>query len=358
MARVSSSLVSDLRAAREGRQEAGGKFKRVMKGQDGEHAVPRRHVEDGGQHRDHAGEILVRQHDAFGLARRARSEDERGGRLRVDFRGQEGDALVLDLLRRQREDFLETPEARRFQLLLLQALAQVIVLLAQFVADDDAEGFARADEVDDLGRRTFRVYGHAGRSRLEHAEIGHAPFGRVVADEDDAIRGTQPFAGEEPGGARGEFVHVPVGVLLFAAVALDAHGDARRVAFGRGLEKFEQVAVGVDALRLRAHVLFKLREDPFLEAGKMDVHPIVVPVELFRVPRQQILFVLPDAREQRAHVVGAEDVGVLDHERAKHLERFLRLVRQLFEPLDVLFGVIDKLGDAAAAPARAHAIQQ
>jgi hypothetical protein len=105
--------VGDLRAARERGQKAGGEFERVMQREDGEHAVLRRHVEDGGEHRDHAREILVREHDGFRLAGRARSEDERGRRLRVNLRRQKRKPLVFDLLRRQREYLFKTPDARR-----------------------------------------------------------------------------------------------------------------------------------------------------------------------------------------------------------------------------------------------------
>src|SRR5207248_10973499 len=110
---------------------------------------------------------------------------------------------------------------------------------------------------------------------------------------------------------------VRVGVLLWPSVTFYSHGDARGVALGRRLEEFEQVAVGIDALGLRAHVLFEFRENPFLETRKMRVHPVVVPVELFWMPGEKRLLILANARHQRAHVVGTEDVSVLDRERAK-----------------------------------------
>ena len=94
------------------------------------------------------------------------------------------------------------------------------------------------------------------------------------------------------------------------------------MSLGGSLEQLEQIAIGVNALGLRAHVFFERREDPFLQTRQMYVQPVVVPVKLFRIPGQQLLFVFADASEKRAHVVGAKDVSVLDRERTKHIKRF------------------------------------
>ncbi len=57
-----------------------------------------------------------------------------------------------------------------------------------------------------------------------------------MAEKHHPGAGFDSFTGEKGGGARGEFSQVGIGVLLFASITLDAHGHARRMTFGRGLE--------------------------------------------------------------------------------------------------------------------------
>ena len=206
---------------------------------------------------------------------------------------------------------------------------------------------------------TLGVDGDAGRAGLEDAEVADAPLGRVVADEQDAVAGLDARAGEEGCGARRQLAAGRRRCTARCSPSRSMRMATRvREALGRGLEELEQVAVGVDALGLRAHVLFERREDPLLEAGEVDVHPVVVPVERLRVPAQEPLLVLAHLREERAHVVGAEDVGVLDHERAEHVERLFGLARHLLDTLDGCLRAVNDVGEASAAPARAHAVEQ
>ncbi len=116
--------------------------------------------------------------------------------------------------------------------------------------------------------RTFRIARDAGRAGLQHAEIGHAPLGRVVADQHDAIAVLDALAREEAGNARGEFTQIGIGVLFLAPIALDAHRDARCMALGRSLKQLEQIAIGVNALRFRAHFVFERWKHPLRESGQ------------------------------------------------------------------------------------------
>src|SRR5437667_118207 len=90
------------------------------------------------------------------------------------------------------------------------------------------------------------------------------PFGRVLADQHDAIARFDSLVSEESSRARRQLAQVCVGVLFFAAVALDTHRDASGVTFGRSLEQLQQIAIGVDAFWLSAQVLFERGKDPLL----------------------------------------------------------------------------------------------
>ena len=128
--------------------------------------------------------------------------------------------------------------------------------------------------------------------------------------------------------------------------------------FGRGLEQLEQIAIGINALGLGAHFLFKSREHPFLEAWQVSIQPVVVPIKLFRIPDQQRLLVFSKTTEQRAQVVRAKDVSVFVREWSENIKRFRSLVRNLFQPVDVAFHKINHVDNAAATPARPGSIKQ
>ena len=120
------------------------------------------------------------------------------------------------------------------------------MLLSQLLAQHNRRRVAGASEVHNLVSRAFRIDGNTRGAGFEHAEVGHAPFGRVVTEEHHAVAGAHACAGEESGGAGRKFVQVCVGVLvllplrekigirvlLFATIALNAHGDAGRVTLG------------------------------------------------------------------------------------------------------------------------------
>src|SRR6185503_10904846 len=151
-------------------------------------------------------------------------------------------------------------------------------------ADDNGGSFSGAGKVDDFIRRALSVNRDAGGPRFQSSEISHAPLGRVVTEKNHAIAGLDAVAGEKCSGARRELAQIGVRILLFASITLDAHGDARRMTLGRGLEKLEEVAISVNALWLRAHVFFQGGQHPFLQSGQMGVYPVVVPVKGLRIP--------------------------------------------------------------------------
>src|SRR5687767_12905026 len=97
------------------------------------------------------------------------------------------------------------------------------------LAGDDARGVAGARESENFGGRTFRIARDASRACFQHAEIRHAPFGCVAADEHDTIALLDSLAGEKTGDPGSELAEIRVGILLLPAVAFDAHRHARRV---------------------------------------------------------------------------------------------------------------------------------
>ena len=90
----------------------------------------------------------------------------------------------------------------------------------------------------------------------------------------------------------------------------------------------------------------------------MDVHPVVVPVKLFRVPKQQRLFIFTNPAKQRAEVVGAENVGVLVRERPEDVECLGGFAGDFFDPVNIGFHRVDYIKYAASAPTRTDAIEQ
>ena len=159
------------------------------------------------------------------------------------------------------------------------------------------------------------------------------------------------MARKERRGARGQLAQIRIGVLLFVTIALDAHRDAGRVALRGGLEHLEQIAIGIHALWLRAHVLFKRWQHPLFQTRHMNIQPIVIPVEGFGIPRQELRLILGDAGEECAHIVRAKDVSILYGERQKHLEGFFGLACLLFDAIDRLLHTINHAFVTAAAPA-------
>ena len=142
------------------------------------------------------------------------------------------------------------------------------------------------------------------------------------------------------------------------AIALDAHCDAGRVALRGGLEHLEQIAIGINALGLRAHVLFECRQHPLFQTRHVNVQPVVIPVERFGIPRQELRLILRDPGEQRAHIIRTKDVSIFCGEREKHLESFFGLARLLFDAIDRLLHTIDHAFVTATTPARLRFIKQ
>src|ERR1051325_3878118 len=133
------------------------------------------------------------------------------------------------------------------------------MLVEDGFATNHSRGVAGASEIENLVRGTFGIAGNTGGAGLQHAEITHAPLRRVTTDQHDAIALLDAFAGEKSRSARRELTQISVGVLLLAAIALDAHGNSGRVTLGRRFEELDHIAIGVDALRLRAHFVFERR---------------------------------------------------------------------------------------------------
>ena len=90
----------------------------------------------------------------------------------------------------------------------------------------------------------------------------------------------------------------------------------------------------------------------------MRVDPVIVPIELFGIPLEQCLLVFTNPLKERAYVVGAIDVSVLDRERVKHLKRFFRLARDFFETVNALLRAVNHIRQSSAAPTRARAVKQ
>src|SRR6476660_2259926 len=103
----------------------------------------------------------MREHDAFRLAGRARSEDQRSDALRVYALRQQRDTFVFSLFVGQLEDFVVSPETRAA--LFLELLAEIGIVSENFLTRDDPGGVSRTREVENLARRTLRIAGNAGR---------------------------------------------------------------------------------------------------------------------------------------------------------------------------------------------------
>ncbi len=93
---------------------------------------------------------------------------------------------------------------------------------------------------------------------------------------------------------------------------------------GRGLEELDEVPVGIDPPRFLPRLgLVELGEHPLLEPGEVDVEPVVVPVDPGRIEVEPRLG--RDSLEERASIVGAEDVLVVHDEGPEDLGSALRL---------------------------------
>src|SRR5687767_5006202 len=103
-------------------------------------------------------------------------------------------------------------------------------------ATDDSGCVSGPREVENLHGRAFRIAWDTRGACLQHAEVSHAPFGRVAADEHHAVAMLNAFARKKSSDARREFAQVGIGVLLLAPISLDTHRDTSRVALGRSLK--------------------------------------------------------------------------------------------------------------------------
>src|SRR5215217_923648 len=170
----------------------------------------------------------MRKHDAFWLARRAGSKDQRSDALRVDALRQHRDAFVFGrFIRQGKNDFIR-PEASAA--LLLKHFAKRRMIVDDGLAANDPRSVSCARKVENLARGTFGIAGDASGAGFQHAEISHTPFRRIAADEQHAVAWFNTFTGEKAGYSRGQLAKVGVSVLLLASIAFDAHRHSRCVA--------------------------------------------------------------------------------------------------------------------------------
>src|SRR6185503_5409130 len=130
--------------------------------------------------------------------------------------------------------FIVRPQARRT--LLLKQFPEIRMIVDDGFATDDSRGVSCSREIEDLSRRALGVARNAGGAGFQHAEVSHAPLGRVAAYQHDAIAGFDAFAREKSRDACREFTQISVGVLFLVPVTLDAHCDSRRVSLRRSFE--------------------------------------------------------------------------------------------------------------------------
>ena len=130
-------------------------------------------------------------------------------------------------------------------------------------------------------------HGNAARACFEYAEISHSPLGRIMLTSMTRSPGLMPWPARNPAtrvasSRRSAYVYCSLRPLARSASRLC------RMALGRSLKQLEQIAIRVDALRLRAHFVFECWKYPLGEAGQVNVQPVVVPVKVFRVPGEQV----------------------------------------------------------------------
>src|SRR5262245_4819170 len=150
------------------------------------------------------------------------------------------------------------------------------MILINCLADYNSSGITCPREVNNLAGRTLRIDRNAGSSCFQSAEVSHAPFGCIVTHQHQAIAMLDALTGKESCCSQRELTHISVGVLLLASIALDAHRHTRRVSLGRSLEQLQQIAIRVDSLWLRPHLVFERGEYPFRQPWQMDIKPVVV----------------------------------------------------------------------------------
>src|SRR4030095_13868471 len=108
---------------------------------------------------------------------------------------------------------IEGPKPDLIQARGLQLVGQRRPLALQLIADDYSGSFARARKIYDFLGRALRIDRNTSRAGLQHAEISHAPFRRVVTEQHYPRAVADALAGKEGRRARGQLTQISVGVL-------------------------------------------------------------------------------------------------------------------------------------------------
>ena len=116
--------------------------------------------------------------------------------------------------------------------------------------------------------------------------------------------------------------------------------------------------VAVDLLRARRIGFVQLGQHPPFQPREVDVHPVVVDVDVLGTPDQARAIVGGHPITQGPDVVGPKDVAVLEDEGAEELDVLRRLAGDAVDLVESLDEAIDHRREPACPPPRADAPQR
>ena len=177
------------------------------------------------------------------------------------------ESLLLRRLGRQLEHLVEAPD-RDGKPSLSYRLGERRVLLEEVRAHDNPRGFAQRQESNDLLRAELLLERDDGGTGTQDAEVGHAPLRQVLRESATREAGRTPFRVKEGGRAQRALAKISVSIALLDAVSLDAHGEPSGVVLGARFEELDEVAVGVDATRLRVSLSSNRGKTHFWRPGR------------------------------------------------------------------------------------------
>ena len=199
------------------------------------------------------------------------------------------------------------------------------------VAQDERLRVAGGEQPLDVGRPRVPVQRDRHRPDPSNRQVGHAPLGGVLGEEADVIPRPEAGRPEEPRGPLDALPEIGVGDPLFPSAPGDAHGHPAGVVPGARLEQLNDRFVLIDPPGAAALLAFERGKDPFLEPGKVDVEPVVVPVDLLRVEVEPAV-VAVEAGEQVAGVIGPENEALPGDEGPEGVVVPLALADEVVEP--------------------------